>query len=409
MALGLKMDYKYVAYTEDKRLVKGRLSATSEEAAIDLLSYGGYQTVSLKVVTPFFNTEKLAARFSRIKPREIIMLSRQLALLLESGTDIVTSLELLQSQMTNRTLQRVLGEVASDIRGGSSLSSALSKHPRAFPELYHRTIAAGEQAGNLEIVLRQMADYMERTATTEKRIKGALIYPFIVAIVAVVVISIIVIFVLPAFTSLYAKLGADLPLPTRLLITISDWLISYGLYALLVLVAAASLGFFYIKTPAGKYQWNKLLLSFPIIGRITLLSELSRCCRTISLLFKVGLPLPEVMSQAIHGTNNKVMRNALTEVQQELIRGEGLSKPMSRRKLFLPLMVQMAGVGEETGNLDNTLATVAQSYEAEADDRTSSAVELIQPAITVIVGLVVAFFAIALVSAMYSMYGQMGA
>jgi type IV pilus assembly protein PilC len=400
------MDYQYVAYTEDKRLVKGKLSATSEEAAINLLSYGGYQAVSLKVITPFFNSEKLAARFSRIKSKEIIMFSRQLALLLESGTDIVTSLELLQSQITNRTLQRVIGKVASDIRGGSSLSAALSKHPRAFTELYYRTIAAGEQAGNLEIVLRQMADSTERGATTEKRIKSAMTYPIIICIVAVLVISVLVAFVLPAFTSLYTKLGADLPLPTRLLISISDWLLNYGLYLLLALVAVATLGYFYIKTPAGKYQWDKLLLRLPIMGRINLLSELSRCCRTISLLFKVGLPLPEVMTQAAHGTNNKVIREALTEVQQELIRGEGLSKPMSKRKLFLPLMVQMAGVGEETGNLDNTLATVAQSYEVEADDRTSSAVGLIQPAITIIIGVLVAFLAIALVSAMYSIYGQ---
>ncbi len=400
------MDYQYVAYTEDKRLVKGRLSATSEEAAVNLLSYGGYQAVSLKAVTPFFNMGKLAAQFSRIKPREIIMFSRQLALLLESGTDIVTSLELLQSQVTNRTLQGVIGEVAADIRSGSSLSSALGKHPRAFPELYHRTIAAGEQGGNLEIVLRQMADYLERGATTEKRIKNALTYPIIVAIVAFIVISILIVFVLPTFTSLYSTLGAELPLATRMLIGTSEWLINYGLYVLMAIAAVAGLGFVYIKTPAGKYQWGRLSLSLPVVGRITLLSELSRCCRTMSLLFRVGLPLPEIMTQAIHGTNNKAMGKVLTEVQQELIRGEGLSKPMAKRKLFLPLMVQMVGVGEETGNLDNTLATVAQSYEVEADDRTSSAVGLIQPAITVIIGLVIAFIAIALVSAMYSVYGQ---
>jgi type IV pilus assembly protein PilC len=400
------MEFKYVAYTEDKRLVKGRLSATNEEAALNLLSYGGYQTVSLKEIVPFFNLQKMAARFTRVKPREIIMFSRQLALLLESGTDIVTSLELLQSQVTNRTLQIVLGDVASDIRGGSSLSSALGKHPRAFPELYSRTLAAGEQAGNLEIVLRQMADYMERGATTEKKIKNALTYPIIVAIIAFVVIAVLITFVLPAFTGLYRALGADLPMTTQLLISISEWLIDYGVFLLLGIVALAVVGYLYIRTPTGKYQLDKLLLTMPVVGRINLLSELSRCCRTIALLFRVGLPLPEVMAQAIHGTNNKVIAKALTEVQQELIRGEGLSKPMAKRSIFLPLMVQMVGVGEETGHLDTTLSTVAQTYEVEADDRTSSAVGLIQPAITVIIGVVIAFIAISLVSAMYSIYGQ---
>ncbi|HEY86846.1 MAG TPA: type II secretion system F family protein, partial [Dehalococcoidia bacterium] len=216
------MDFRYVAYTEDKKLVKGKLSATSEEAATELLSYGGYQVISLQAVVTLFNKEKQLARFYRIKPREIIMFSRQLALLLESGTDIVTSLELLQSQVTNKTLKNTIGEVASDIRGGSSLSVALSKHPRAFSQIYHRAIAAGEQGGNLEVVLRQMADYIERSADTEKKIKSAMTYPIIVAIVAIIVIAIMVTYVLPAFTGLYGQFEADLPLPTRMLIAISD-------------------------------------------------------------------------------------------------------------------------------------------------------------------------------------------
>ena len=400
------MDYSYVAYTEDRRLVKGRLSATSEDAATNLLSYGGYQVVNLKKVVPFFNAEKLTAAFYRVKPREIIMFSRQLALLLESGTDIVTSLELLQSQITNRTLKKILGEVASDIRGGTSLSTALSKHPSAFSPIYHRAIAAGEQGGNLEIVLRQMADYMERGVNTEKKVKNALTYPIIVAVVALIVIIILVTFVLPKFMLLFTAFGAELPLATRILLAITDLFGRYGLYLLVGIGIVIVLGWVYVRTPAGKYQWHKLSFSLPVLGRIFLLNELSRACRTISLLFKVGIPLPEILAMAIHGTSNKAMSEALTEVQQELIRGEGLSKPMAQRKLFLPLMVQMVGVGEETGNLDNTLATVAQSYETESDDRTDAAVGLIQPAMMVVIGLGVGFIAIAVLSAMYGIYGQ---
>jgi len=399
------MEFNYIAYTEDKRLVKGKLSATSEEAAVNLLSYGGYQVVSLKSFTPFFNMEKLVALFSRVKPTEIIMFSRQLALLLESGTDIVGALELLQSQVTNRTLKKIIGQVASDIRGGTSLSGALSKHPRAFSAMYYRTVAAGEQGGNLEIVLRQMASYIEKGVITEKKIKNALTYPIIVVFVAVIVVTLLVTYIMPTFTSLYAGFGTELPPTTQMLIAVSDWFGRYGLYVLLAILAVAGVGFAYIRTPAGKYWWGGLLLRLPILGRINLLGELSRCCRIISLLFRVGLPLPEIMIMAAQGSKNKVVAEALTEVQQELVRGEGLSKPMARRKLFLPMMVQMVGVGEETGNLDNTLATVADSYEMEADDRTSSAVGLIQPAMIIIRALVVGFIAISLVSAMYSIYG----
>jgi type IV pilus assembly protein PilC len=266
-------------------------------------------------------------------------------------------------------------------------------------------MAAGEQAGNLEIVLRQMADYLERGANIEKRIKNAMTYPAIVAIVAVLVVIVIVTFVLPSFIDLYSAFGVDLPLATRMLIGLSEWLVDYGLFLLLGFIVIILAFYAYFQTPTGKYQFHQILLTMPVLGRINLLGELSRCCRTISLLFRVGLPLPEILAQAVHGTKNKVMSKALSEVQQELIRGEGLSKPMGKRKLFLPLMVQMAGVGEETGNLDNTLATVAQTYEVEADDKINSAVALIQPAITIAIGLVVGFVAIALVSSMYSIYG----
>lgn len=401
------MDYSYVAYGSDKKLIKGKISAASEVAAAKLLSYGGYQVLSVKPRVSFFNLGRLSAIFTRVNPNEVTMFSRQLALLLESGTDIVASLELLQGQVTNRTLQRVIGEMVADIRGGSSLSAALRRHPQVFPLMYSRSIAAGERGGNLEIVLRQMAEFIERRVVTEKRIKNALTYPVIVAIVAVIVISLMVVFVLPEFTSIYASFGVEQPLVTVIFLSVSEWLIDYGLYLLLGLVVAVVLAVLYIRTPTGNYQWGRVSIRLPVVGRILLLSELSRACRTISLLFRVGLPLPEVLAMASQGTSNKAMAKAINEVQRELIRGQGLSKPMSKRPIFLPLMVQMVGVGEGTGNLDQTLTTVAESYEMEADDRTTAAVGLIQPIVTIIIGLVVGFIALSLFSTVYSLIGQL--
>jgi type IV pilus assembly protein PilC len=174
-----------------------------------------------------------------------------------------------------------------------------------------------------------------------------------------------------------------------------------------VLIAGAAV-FIYIKTPAGKYRWDSMMLRVPVFGRIIQLSELSRCCRTVSMLVRIGLPLPEVMAIAIHSSNNKFVAENLTGVQQELIRGEGLSQPMVKRKLFLPLMTQMVKVGEETGNLENTLNTVADNFDMEANDKTKSAVGLIQPVMTLIIGGIVGFVVLAMMSAMYSLYGQMG-
>jgi type IV pilus assembly protein PilC len=402
------MDFAYTAYTEGKKLVKGKVSATTEEAASELLSYGGYRVVSLKSAAPLLNKEKLLASFSKIKPHAIVMFSRQLALLLESGTDIVTALELLQSQIENQTLSRMIAEVASDIRGGSSLSKSLSKHPTAFSQIYCQAIAAGEQGGNLEIVLRQMADYIERAVVTQKQIKGALTYPIIVVVAAIAVVLVLVTFVFPTFAGLYAQLGADLPLPTRILIGITNFFNHYGLYLVLAVLVAIAGTYVYIRTPAGKYRWDRMMLRVPVIGRIVQLSELSRSCRTISMMVKIGLPLPEVLAMTINSSTNKFVKENLTGVQQELIRGEGLSRPMAKREFFLPLMTQMVSVGEETGNLDNTLSTVADNFDMESADKTKAAVALIQPILTIFIGLVVGFLVLAMFSAMYSIYGKLG-
>jgi len=401
------MDFAYTAFTEDKRLVKGKVSAISEEAAAELLGYGGYRVVNLKATISLFNKQKLLAQFSRIKPAEIVMFSRQLALLLESGTDIVTSLDLLQNQISSQTLRNIVTEVASDIRGGSSMSAAMSKHPQAFSQIYHRAIAAGEQGGNLEVVLRQMADYIEKGVITQKQIKGALTYPAIVVVVAIIVVAILVTKVFPTFAGLYSQFGVELPLATRVLIAITNWTNQYGLFLLLGIVIAVAAIFIYIRTPDGKYRWDTLLLRMPVFGRIIHLSELSRCCRTMAMLVKIGLPLPEVMAMAIHTSNNKFVVDNLTGVQQDLIRGQGLSQPMARRQFFLPLMTQMVKVGEETGNLETSLTTVANDFEVESADKTKAAVGLIQPIVTIFIGLVIGFVVLAMFSALYSLYGQL--
>jgi type IV pilus assembly protein PilC len=212
--------------------------------------------------------------------------------------------------------------------------------------------------------------------------------------------------VFPTFIGFYAQLGAQLPLAPRILMAITDWLGDYGPYILLVVLIAVGALYLYSRTPAGKYRKDQTWLSLPLIGRIIQLDELSRSCRTMALLIRVGLPLPEVLAVTIHSITNVIINENLTEVQQELIRGEGLSRPMQKRDVFLPMMTQMVKVGEETGNLENTLNTVAENFEAEANDKTSSAVALIQPVLTIILGLVVGFIVLAMFSAMYSIYRQ---
>ena len=401
------MVYQYVAYNEKGEVVKGKLSAESEEAATELLNYAGYQAMSLKPYTPFFNLDKLTVSLSaQVKPTEIILLYRQLAMLLESGTGIAPSLELLQQQTENRSLQKILEEIVSDIRGGNQLSTALGKHPKVFSTVYCRLVGAGEQSGDLESVLRQVADYMEKETATAKETKSALMMPAITFVAAIVVMVLMVTFVLPSFTGLYSQLGVDLPPMVVMLMALSDGARSYGVYILLALLVITVAAILYIRTPNGRYKWDKILLSLPRVGRVRHLSELARCCRSMSLLFRSGLPLTEVMPMVVQSSGNKVLSRALSDVQQAMVRGEGLSRPMTKNKIFLPMMVQMVRVGEETGSLDVTLQAVARSYEAEAEDKIRSLIALIQPAMTLIIGGVVGLIAVTLMSAMTAMYGQ---
>jgi len=401
------MDFSYLGYTEDKKIIEGTISASSRETAAEILSHSGCRVLNLKPVTPFMpSLEKMLPFLYRVETEAVIMFSRQLALLLESGTDIVTCLELLQTQSSSGNLRRVLREVISDIRSGSRLSVALGKHPASFPQIYCRSLNVGEQTGGLEVVLRQMADYMEKEITTAKNVKNAMKYPVIVSVVAILAVGVIVTFVLPAFTGLYTTLEVELPLTTQLLLSTADWFTKYGLYFIGAIVILIGLGFVYIKSPEGKLQWDRLTLRLPMLGRISQLNELAHCCRSMALLFRAGLPLPEVLSLVIDSSENRVVKRVLSNVQSDMIKGEGLSRPMSKSRLFLPLMVQMVAVGEKTGNLDVTLQSVAQNFETEAEDKMRSLIGLIQPALTLVIGGIVALIALSLVSAMYAVYGQ---
>jgi type IV pilus assembly protein PilC len=400
------MDYQYIACSESGTIVKGKLSANSEESISEMLGYAGYRLINLKPYVPFFSLGRFAAQLFPLKPSDLILFYRQLALLLESGINIVSALDLLKEQISNRILKDAVYAVIADLRGGNSLSTALSKHPKVFSPLSCRTLSIGEQTGALEVMLRQVADYMEKELATSKGIKSALMDPMIAAGVTVVVLAILLFFVLPAFSSLYDSLGAELPAITRIMMDLAVLLKSYALYILLAFLISGLFAIIYTRTEDGKIKLDMLMLRLPMLGKVKHLNELARTCRSISLLFTAGLPLTEIMPLVIQGSNNRIMSRALQEVQQGMLKGEGLSRPMSKNPLFLPMMVQMVKVGEETGSLDTSLIAVAQNYESEAEDKTKSLINLIQPVMTLAIAGVIGLIAVSMVSAMYSIYGQ---
>jgi len=403
------LPYRYVAATNQGKLVKGTIKATNEVAAERLLIGQGYRPINVEVAPSMFSLEEALPTLFRVKPRDVIVFSRQLATLLRSGISLLPALEILQGQVTtSRAFKKILESIATDLGAGSSFSQAIAKHPKAFSDIYCRTIAVGEQSGNLEIVLNRMADYHERRGAIASKIGKALTYPLMIMGVGIVVVIILMTVVMPQLLGMFTALSADLPLPTRILIWLTDFLTGNILYLLIAGVLLAAVALWMVKQPSGRRLLDRLKLTIPIIGPALLMGELARFCRTMSVLIGAGLNLQEVMEMIPQSSDNRVIRDALSQVNEGLLLGGGLSEPMSHIALFPPLLVQMVAVGEQSNTLDYTLGVVADFYEVTAEEKTSAMVGMLGPLLTIVMALGVGFIAISILMPMYTLTGAFG-
>jgi type IV pilus assembly protein PilC len=395
--------YQFTAYTIDKKIVQGNIDATSENMAEEALYRAGYQRIlSLREVRPRLSLETLFPTFFGVKTQDVIDFSHQLATLIESGVSILTALELLKKQAPREALRKVIAGLVDELQGGSSFSQALSKYPEVFSSTYCQVVKASEQAGNLEAGLRQIARYMGKRATTTSRVKRALAYPAMVLLMAIGVFVLLITVALPPLIGLFESLGAELPLATTLLIAIADFFISYKFYLLWGVFTLVIAIVVYTRLPAGKLTMDRLKLKIPVIGSIVIEHNVCHFCQITSMLLKAGLPLPQVMDIAIQTSGNRIIRQALADVRDKLLQGQGWSQPMAENGLFPQLLVEMIAVGEKTGTMDSTLATLADYYEERVDQRINTLVAMIEPILTVVIGLVVAFIALSLITPLYS-------
>lgn len=401
------MNYAYIAYDGENKVVNGSISALSEKAAGDRLTKMGFHVLSLKTVNPLnMDISKLFKSEAKVKSEQIVMFARQMATLMNAGVNLITSLELLQAQANNATFKEVLGKIILDVRSGHKLSDAASQFPAVFPSLFCRSLSVGEQSGELAKVISQSADYMEKNVNARKSVKSSLAYPAFMMVITVVVVFILINFVFPTFMGLYATMGAHIPTVTRYMLSVVNFIkviLPYFIGLIIIAVLGISL---YIRRPSGRYNWDKFLLKLPMLGYIIQLQELSNNCRTMAMLFRSGLALAEILDVLVDSSSNSVVVESWKKVKQAVFKGEGLSGPMVESPVFLPMMVEMVKVGEETGEMDTTLMAVAQNYEAEADGRTKAFVGAIQPTMTLIIGLIVFLIVVSMVSLMYSIYGQ---
>ncbi|REL36682.1 type II secretion system F family protein [Thalassotalea euphylliae] len=401
--------FNYIGRDAQGSQVKGSLEATTANAVAELLARQQITPVSIEqgkenqqVSTGNIDIGELLG-FSPVALDDLIVLCRQMYALMRSGVPILRAINGLAESSASPKLRKVLAEVASQLEGGYALSSALNQHPRVFSSLFISIIHVGENTGQLDGSFLKLATYFEREQETRKRIKSALRYPSFVVAAVVIAIVILNIFVIPTFANMFSRLGADLPFATKLLINSSNFFLDYWPHMLASLIAAIIGIRAYVKTEAGRYQWDKRKLKIPVVGSIIERSILSRFTHSFAIVLKAGVPMTSGLSLVADAVDNDYMRDKIIKMRQGIESGESLLRTSLTSTLFTPLVLQMVAVGEETGRVDELLEEVGDYYEREVDYDLSTLTARIEPILLVIVAAMVLVLALGIFTPMWDM------
>jgi type IV pilus assembly protein PilC len=378
--------FLYVGVTSNGKQVKGEIVAASKNEVISLLRKKKVRAISIKPKQ--FALSSLSF-LSPIKLQEVSRFTRQLAAMTSAGLPLVQCLDILVSQTENKIFAQKIQQISSDIQVGSTLADALSKHPTVFNALYCNMVSAGEASGNLDGVLNRIAEYLEKSERLVRRIKGALTYPVIVAIIAIVITAIMLTFVIPTFAQMFTELGGSLPLPTKIVMGISDFFRHNILLFLISLIVIFVAFIMYYKTEKGKYNIDFLKLKLPVIGELERKSSISRFSQTLSTLLTSGVTILDALSITAKTAGNKVLEKGLIRTLERITGGMTIAEPLKDTGLFPPMVIQMIAVGEKTGDLSGMLTKIAEFYSEEVDATVDALTSIIEPIMIVILGIVV--------------------
>ena len=395
--------YRFSAAAVDGTVVNGVEEASGITLVRDILLERNLQPISIsekKTILDFEITKKT------VKKRELMHLCRQMAVFVRSGVSVLEALTVISEETTDKLMKASVDGMRVSLESGSRFSEAAAQHPALFPGYSVEVLRSAELTGNLDIVLDQLADYLDREIETEHKVKSALAYPAIVTVLAIAVCIVLVVYVLPKFRTFFNSLNAKLPLPTRILLHLAKWMGDYGLVLGGVLLALAIGVAVALGTQQGKELKDKVVLKIPVIGNLVHTAIIERFCRLLASMTVAGVALPEALAVTTAATNNTVFRSGLTEARAAMMRGEGMAGPLASTGLFPGAARQMFAVGEGTGNLDEQLQAAANYLDRELDYKIKRFTTIIEPAVIVAVGFLVGFVAIALISAMYGIFHQ---
>lgn len=399
-------DFTYVAINKDGREIKGTIEADDISAARAKLKSGGMTPVTVKAASIF--TKDLSIGGKKVKTRDLSVLCRQFSSILNAGVTVVEALNMLSDQTENPSLKKALTETCSFVEQGETLAGAMARYPNVFPTMLVTLVEAGEQSGTLEMSFHRMSIQFEKTAKMQGLVKKAMIYPIVLMCVAIIVVIIMSVAVIPKFVEMFEEMGSELPIMTKMVMALSDFLIhKWYILILAVIIIVVSIKFAG-KTEGGKALFGNMAMKVPIFGGLNVKSYSAKFARTLSTLVTSGLALSSSLEITAKAMSNIHFKRALEKSKSEIEQGVNLSVPIKDSGVFPSMVPNMIAIGEQTGNIEEMLDKVADYYEEETEIATQGLTAMMEPLIIVVMGVIVGFLVLAMYMPMISMYGGMG-
>lgn len=397
-------NFKYKAMNKKGERLEGTYNAISRDEVIEMISSNNYYPLMVEEIRE--GTKIELRLFERVTTKDIAIFCRQFYTMLDAGVSINSAVHILAEQLTNRKLKDALGDMEDQVRKGQTLSESMRKHNKIFPDLLISMIETGEVSGNLDSVLLRMSTHYEKENKINNKVKSAMIYPAVLSVVAIVVVTILLTFVMPTFIDMFTESGVELPLSTKILLGMSGGLQKHGLLILLAVVIIVILFRYYLKTDSGKLFSSRLKLKIPVVKKLNQKIIVSRFTRTLSTLLSSGVTLVQALEVVSDVVGNKVAEEALSRIREAVIKGEGLSTPISEDKLFPSMLASMVKIGEESGSLDDILNKTADFYDEELEVTVQTTTALLEPLLIVIMGVVMGFIIVSIMLPMFNMYSS---
>lgn len=391
-------------------IVVGERVADNREALRALLRREQVTLTSVKEKGREIGIPKIGGR-KKVKSKDLSIFTRQFSVMIDAGLPLVQCLEILAQQQDNKYFQQILLQVRQDVEEGSTLAAAMGRHPRVFDQLYANMVEAGETGGILDLILQRLSTFIEKIVKLKRDIISALIYPAAVVLLAIVAVAVIMIVVIPQFQQIFLGLlgpGEPLPLPTRIVVGISNFLAGWGGLAILLAVIGVALAIrFYYKTPGGRKNIDRILLKVPVFGDILRKIAVARFSRTLSTLLSSGVPILQSLDITAKTSGNVIIEEAITKVRTGVERGENFVEPLKATEVFPHMVAQMIGIGEQTGALDAMLGKIADFYEAEVDSAIANLLTLIEPILIGFLGVTIGSIVIAMYLPLFTLIGKL--